>query len=115
MALFLALVLYGLSLVSAASAWSIGAVIAVLALGAAATLRAGFGYLFGWLTQVALIAAGYYIPDMYLLGAIFLALWIASVVLGGRIDVEREERYRAEVAYYQRQHPDQPADQARDH
>lgn len=109
MALFLALVLYGLNLVSSAAAWGIGALIGAVAIAAALTLRRQIGYLLGWITQALLIATGYYIPDMYLLGAIFLALWIASVMLGARIDVERQDRYRKEVDYFRdRQQPAAP-------
>ena len=32
-----------------------------------------------------------------LVGVIFAAMWVAAYIVGGRIDVERQERYRAEV------------------
>ena len=102
-ALFMALVLFGLHLVPAGLAWGIGAAIAALALLAAGLLRSPAGYVLGWLTQALMIASGVYILDMIILGLIFGALWVVSVVLGGRVDRERAERYRAELRWFEEQ------------
>ncbi|MDO5727374.1 MAG: DUF4233 domain-containing protein [Bowdeniella nasicola] len=101
--LFLALVLAGLALTSSPVAWVIGALVGGGALLGAALVRNRVGIFLGWAVQIALIATGYWIGDMYVLGLIFLALWVASLRLGRRIDVEREQRYHLEIAHW-RQH-----------
>ena len=59
---------------------------ALLALVAAGLLRKPIGYLLGWLTQLVGVALGLLTPTMFLVGAIFLALWVISFVLGKRLD-----------------------------
>ncbi len=101
--LFMSLVLYGLRIVPPLTAWLIGGGIALAALIAAGLLRSRAGLIAGTLVQILLIAAGFWVPDMFLLGIIFAVLWGFSVVLGGRIDVEREQRYQAELAHWKQQ------------
>jgi hypothetical protein len=59
---------------------------ALLALVAAGLLRKPIGYPLGWLTQLVGVALGLLTPTMFLVGAIFLALWVLSFVLGKRLD-----------------------------
>ena len=59
---------------------------ALLALASSATLRRSAGYPLGWLTQFAGIALGLLTPTMYVVGAIFAALWVVSFILGKRLD-----------------------------
>jgi hypothetical protein len=56
----------------------------------AGMLRSRAGYLLGWAVQVALVATGIWVPAMYLLGAVFGALWVTALRVGGRIERERE-------------------------
>jgi hypothetical protein len=57
----------------------------------AGLLRYRFAYWLGWALQFAAIAAGFLVPAMFFLGAIFLTLWGTAYVLGHRIEVERAE------------------------
>ncbi len=59
---------------------------ALLALVAAAMMRRPAGYPLGWLTQLVGLALGLLTPAMYLVGAMFLALWVLSFVLGRRLE-----------------------------
>lgn len=43
-------------------------------------------YLVGWLTQLYAVAMGLATPMMYLVGAIFAVIWVASFVLGRRLE-----------------------------
>lgn len=52
-------------------------------------LRRGWGVVLGWILQFLLLLTGVLVPLMFVLGAIFLALWIAAVVIGGRVDRRR--------------------------
>jgi hypothetical protein len=59
---------------------------ALLALAAAAMMRRPVGYPLGWLTQAVGIALGLLTGAMYAVGAMFLALWVITFVLGKRLD-----------------------------
>lgn len=67
----------------------IGVGLALACLLVAGMLRRPAAYTLGWGIQVAAIGLGFVIPVMFGLGAIFLALWWAAFVLGGKIDDER--------------------------
>jgi hypothetical protein len=55
----------------------------------AGLLRYAWAYVLGWALQVAAIALGYGVSAMYVLGAIFLALWYSAYRLGGTIDRDK--------------------------
>jgi hypothetical protein len=57
----------------------------------AALLRFEWAYWLGWAIQVAAIAVGFEAPTMFVVGAIFLALWATAWALGRRIETERAE------------------------
>ena len=59
---------------------------AVLALVAAGLMRRPVGYPLGWLTQLVAVALGLLTATMYVIGALFLALWLTSFLLGRRLD-----------------------------
>lgn len=54
------------------------------------------GVQLGWALQVALVASGFVIPVMFILGVAFGALWWASVRYGRRID-EVKARWAAQA------------------
>jgi fatty acid desaturase len=56
---------------------------------AAGLLRTPIGVGLGWLVQVLMIAAGFWVPMMFFLGIVFGALWVTAVRTGGRIDREK--------------------------
>jgi hypothetical protein len=43
----------------------------------------------GWVLQGAVVASGLLVPMMFILGAVFTALWWAALVLGRRADTAR--------------------------
>ncbi|GGR76202.1 membrane protein [Streptomyces aureoverticillatus] len=55
------------------------------------------GVQLGWALQIALIASGVVIPMMFFMGAMFAALWWASVHFGRQID-EAKARFAAQEA-----------------
>lgn len=64
------------------------------ALAAACFLTAGLlwtpvGGVLGWVLQVLLIATGIWVPMMFFIGAVFTALWVTALRVGGRIDREK--------------------------
>jgi hypothetical protein len=64
----------------------LGSGAAILALVAAGLLRKPAGYPVGWVAQVAGVLLGFLTPAMFVVGAMFAALWIVSFVLGKRLD-----------------------------
>ncbi len=62
---------------------------ALLALVAAALLRAPAGYPLGWLTQVVGLALGALTPTMFVVGGLFAGLWVFTFVLGKRLDAAK--------------------------
>jgi hypothetical protein len=47
------------------------------------------GVALGWALQLALIASGVFVPTMYFMGAVFAALWWASVHFGRKVDAAK--------------------------
>ena len=59
---------------------------ALLALVAAALLRRPAGYLMCWLVQLLGVGLGFLTASMFFVGAMFLALWLVTFMLGKRLD-----------------------------
>ncbi len=72
--------------VPAGTAAGFGGGAALLALVAAGTLRRPFGYPLGWATQLVGVGLGLLIATMYVVGVMFLAIWLISFILGKRLD-----------------------------
>jgi hypothetical protein len=79
-----------ISNVSAAAAAGFGGGAAVLAILAAGLLRFPAGYVLGWIAQLAGLALGFATPTMFIVGALFAAIWVLSFVLGKRLDSRLE-------------------------
>ena len=75
-----------ISEVPAGVAGGFGGGAALLALVAAGTMRRPFGYPLGWLTQIVGVALGLLTSTMYIVGVMFLAIWLVSFILGKRLD-----------------------------
>ncbi|MFD9632304.1 DUF4233 domain-containing protein [Streptomyces violascens] len=81
---------------AATTVWTvcgIGMLLSVLLCG---TLGRRGGVELGWALQIALIASGFAVPLMFFMGALFAALWWASVHYGRKID-EAKARFAAQA------------------
>ncbi|GAA1970734.1 hypothetical protein GCM10009718_02860 [Isoptericola halotolerans] len=97
--LFAALALHGLRgsayergplvLDSAAAVWAVTGVLCVVLIVLSRLVSRPGGYVAGSVAQVPVLALGLLLPMMFLVGAIFVAMWVVSLRLGGRIDRER--------------------------
>jgi hypothetical protein len=67
----------------------IGCVIAILCLLAPGLLKKKSGWILGWVLQVSLLAYGFVVTSMFLVGAIFLGLWIAAIHVGKKGEAAR--------------------------
>lgn len=64
----------------------VGLVLAVLCIVAAGTLRRPWGVTLGWVVQIATVLAGVVLPMMFVVGLMFLALWVTALVQGHKMD-----------------------------
>ncbi|MEU0230628.1 MULTISPECIES: DUF4233 domain-containing protein [unclassified Streptomyces] len=56
------------------------------------------GVQLGWALQIGLIASGFFVPVMFFLGAVFAALWWASVHYGRKVDEVKARWAAAQTA-----------------
>lgn len=89
---FAALVAFGLRAADPAVIWGLGGGLALSLVLAAGVLGRPGGYVVGSVLQVAVLAVGVVVPMMWVVGGVFVILWIVALRLGGRIDRERSER-----------------------
>ncbi|MBO7941097.1 MULTISPECIES: DUF4233 domain-containing protein [Streptomyces] len=54
------------------------------------------GVALGWALQIALVAAGFFVPMMFIVGLLFAGLWWASVHYGRKVD-EAKARFAAQA------------------
>ena len=83
---FFTLLAYGLELVSRAWAFPLGIGLCVVLLVAAALLPRRAGYALGWAMQFLLLAGGLLHFSMFIVGALFVAMWVFSMRVGGKLD-----------------------------
>lgn len=107
--LFAALTAYGLQVLPAGVIWTVAGVMFLVFVLLSRMVELPGGYVAGSIAQVLVLACGMVIPMMYLLGVVFIALWVSAYRLGARIDAER--------AAYDAEHPDErgPEDARRAH
>ncbi|NLE96432.1 MAG: DUF4233 domain-containing protein [Propionibacterium sp.] len=67
------------------------AVVSLVCIVATAGLRKGWGVPAGWIAQVAVLALGFLTPWMFAMGIIFAIIWVTSIVLGKRIEANKQE------------------------
>lgn len=73
----------------AATVWAVGLTLSVLFIITPAILGKPGSYAFGWVLQVAVVFIGVWVPLMFVVGGIFVCLWIWAIVAGGTIDKAR--------------------------
>jgi Protein of unknown function (DUF4233) len=83
---FVALTVFGLHALPAVAAFSGGAVLVVLLGVTTRIVRYSWGVWVGWALQVALLATGIVLPVLYVVAAVFVAMWIFCFVRARQID-----------------------------
>lgn len=88
---FATLVAYGLRVADTATVWWVGGSLTVVLVVLAGWVGRPGGYVAGSVAQVVVLACGFVVPMMFVVGAVFAAMWVFSLRVGGRIDRERAE------------------------
>jgi hypothetical protein len=87
-----ALVIFGLRVVPAWVALTGGAVVALAMLVTIPLMRYRWGFALGWVLQVVVVAAGFLITMMFIVGGIFTAMWTYCMITGAKLDRAAAER-----------------------
>jgi len=86
---FVTLVVYGLDQLDPVTTFAGGAIFIVLLALTGGVLRFPAGVWFGWVLQVAILATGFFVPAMFGIGAVFVALWTFCFIRGRQIDSQK--------------------------
>jgi hypothetical protein len=86
---FVMLTVYGLKILEPAVVFGGGAALFVLLILAGRAVRYPAGIAFGWVLQVGIIALGLLIPLMYVIGALFAAIWTYCLIRGRSIEHQK--------------------------
>jgi len=70
----------------------IGGVLALVLIAAVGTLNRRSGITLGWILQLLVLAWGFWVPAMWIVGGIFTVLWFFAVRNGSRVDALRAQR-----------------------
>jgi Protein of unknown function (DUF4233) len=90
-------VMVSVSGLDVATALWLGVGLAVVCVVLAAMLRSESAYYVGWALQLAVIAMGFVVPMMFVLGLVFAVLWGTAYLLGVKIERERAAYSEASV------------------
>ena len=86
---FATLVAFGLRVAPNAEVWGVGLGLAAVLAVLAGLQRFRAGRVAGSVAQAAVLAGGFVVPMMFVIGGVFVVMWVAMVRLGWRIDRER--------------------------
>lgn len=92
---------------SMTAVWSVSGSLMLLCLLLCGLVTRPGGVALGWVLQAALIVSGFVVPMMFFLGAVFAALWWASVHYGRKVD-EAKARFAAQAAGFGEANPSSP-------
>jgi len=67
----------------------IGAAIAHLMILSAGLLKRKSGWIVASLLQIAMVAYGIVVPSLFIMGTLFLGLWIAAIIVGRKGEAAR--------------------------
>lgn len=80
-----------LQIESSGAIWALGGVLAVVLMILSRAQGSAAGRAAGTVAQVPVLAMGLLVPMMFLVGGVFVVLWIYALRLGTRVDRERAE------------------------
>jgi hypothetical protein len=72
-----------------ATVWTVSGIAMLLCVLLCGVLTRPGGLAAGWVLQAGLVVSGFVLPTMFFLGAVFAALWWASIHYGRKIDAAK--------------------------
>ncbi|MGW7255605.1 DUF4233 domain-containing protein [Streptomyces sp. NPDC054834] len=81
---------------STSTVWTVCGIAMFLSVALCGMVTRPGGVALGWALQIALVASGFFVPMMFILGVVFAALWWASVHFGRKVD-EAKARFAAQA------------------
>ncbi|MFB8771475.1 DUF4233 domain-containing protein [Streptomyces broussonetiae] len=81
---------------STAMVWTVCGVAMLLSLLLCGLVTRPGGVALGWVLQLGLVASGFFVPVMFVIGVLFAGLWWSSVHFGRKVD-EAKARFAAEA------------------
>lgn len=88
---FATLVAFGLKVYpEPATIWAVGLGIAFTLMILPAVLGKPGTYFVGWLMQLVVLSLGFWVPLMFVLGVIFLGMWVWGMIAGATIDKAKQ-------------------------
>ncbi|WP_066581962.1 DUF4233 domain-containing protein [Cellulomonas timonensis] len=108
--LFVTLVAYGLAAIepggpSGGAIWAVGGALMLVLIVLSRLMAWPGGYIAGSVAQVLVLATGIAVPMMFIVGGVFVVMWVVALRLGGRIDRERAEWAAAHPEDYPEDQP----------
>ncbi len=91
-----ALVAFGLRALPPVTAFVGGGVLIVIMLVTLGLLRYRWGFAVGWVVEIAIVATGFVLQAMFVVGGFFALLWVYCMIQGARIDREKAAALRAQ-------------------
>ena len=76
---------------------AIGGCIAIAFLLCAGLLKRKFGWILGSLLQIAILAYGFVVTPLVILGVLFSGLWVAAIIVGRKGEAARAALLKAGV------------------
>lgn len=92
---FFALVAMKQTSYGAGTVWAVCGPIMILCVLLCGALRSKRGYQIGWLLQLALVASGFVLGGMWIIGPVFAGLWWYALKAGRKIDDDKAAAYAA--------------------
>ena len=89
--LFATLVAFGLRVAPPSTVWAAGGARMLVLVVLSRLMGQPGSYVAGSVIQLIVLAGAFVIPQMIVIGLVFLAMWVTALRLGGRIDRERAE------------------------
>ena len=86
---FVALVAHGLQLADRKVIWGGALVVFIFLVMLGRLVHRSGVWIVASVAQVGVLALGFFIPMMFLVGGVFVLLWVACLVIGRKIDRER--------------------------
>ena len=87
---FATLVAFGLKAADGPTVWAVGLTLSFLCIITPGILGRKYSYYWGWALQLLTLLTGIWVPLMWLVGGIFICLWIWAMLAGTTIDKARD-------------------------